>query len=432
MVTLWVVLMIVSFTSSDQRNKLASYIPDSSKAVLNIQNRKIINRVFFDILFDENTSVQQIKEFNLDQQDFNSGSKGINLLQNIVVFQTEFDEETITGFLFELTDSSSFSEFHLKKANEAKYFNDEVGCILLASQHLIEAKRKKLEDYAKDIISRKQSGSLAISLSEPKKDEVLSFNFIGDNQDYFKDFTMEVLLKDSSISFNGVGKKNQLVEYNRLTDHEFSSPEKNPFVEINLGETSDNIQRFIADLLSNYKVQLPIITAQQIIYYGFYIDDINGSPAFLPQFDGIFHFKDIVDFNLILDSLTANDQRVKRKDSTGFSIGSVLYNVKQLAPDEVAIFTSIDPAIQKVSSPPLPSLSGNPSAVLNFDGTGFIAQMARMVPPVKNARIFLEDLSTFDFGMSPGEDEQIVFKGELRFKDNKNPTLEIINFLMKF
>jgi hypothetical protein len=428
----WIVLFIVSFTSNNQTNKLAPYVPESATAVATIHNQKIINRVIYDILFSGNETVQALEKYNLDEQDFESGVSGINMLENMVVFQSEFDQENITGFLFVLTDRDAFSGFHLIKANEAKYFNDEVGCILLANQQLDEEKRKKLEGFAAKIITSKQSGSLANTQSSPKEEEVLSFDFKGDSADYFLDFNMEVLLKDSSISFNGMGTKNPIVKYNRFTRYEFRSPKTDPFIEINLGETTDSIQHYLADLLNDYQVELPLITAQQVIFYGFYIDDVNESTAFLPQFDGIFHFDDTVDFSLVIAHLAVNDERVKRIDSTGFKIGSVVYNIRQLTPDEVAIFTSKNPVIQRVTAPPFPSLTGNPSAVLNFDGTGFIAQMARMIPPVKNARIFLEDLSLFEFRMSQEENDLVQFKGEIRFKEGKKPTLEILQLLMKF
>lgn len=429
----WSSVWIVSLLNTSSDNSLINHLPSGVNTVIKVNNRQIFKRFIFDALYCSELSKNEFDQLKFNKTDVDIPSTGINISQNIFIFQDSWKNESITGFLFKLEDKNKFAVFKIKRSNIVKTFNDELGCILLLPEEVSREATDYFELYAADLLlPNKDKLKAKIALLNSNKNSLFHLFFSGSNDAYVQDLSLETFIDKSTITFEGVGLKNPIISYDSVEHHSMDLPEKELFLEIQAGQLPDSVYGYIDLLLEDFDLELPHIVSQQVFIYGFMIDNLNGSIAFLPKFDGIFRFDNTIDIVNEIDSLTTNFKKVERIDSNKIRIGEINYYFKQITDNEIWIGTTENIVINKVEGAPLPRLRGNPAATLMIEGKGIIAQFAQMLPPVQYSKKLFNDLEYFDLHTELTSDDKIRVTGEMRFKDNKTASIELMKFLMKF
>ncbi len=412
--------------------ELLHHTPDNAFSVITVHNSKIFERFLFDALYTKGFSSKELDQLSFEKNDMEMPSSGIDLRENIVIFQSEYKESTLTGFIFNLVNKDQFSTFELKGKNEIKYFNDEIGCILIVPENHGKADRLYFEQYAKNItLERKEQ--LPPYLSKTMDDDrLINLYYKGHESTYIQNLKLSARIEGSSIFFKGEGIKNPDIKYESGTFAKIKSAGQNPYLEIRAGQLPDSVYSYFDVVTKNFNVKVPPITSQQIFFYGFVIDNLEGSTAFLPKFDAVFRFQDTMDIARAVDSLCANESKAERYSKTSVKVGETIYHFDQRSPFEVVTGVSEKLEIEEVNKAPLPLIQGNPAATLNFEGDGIIAQIAQMLPPVKYSKQLFNDLEYFELHSEDGDGETLWLKGEMRFPNNQKASLEILKYLMKF
>lgn len=429
----WSSVWIVSILNTSSDSSLINHLPSGVNTVVKVNNRQIFKRVIFDALYSSELSKNEFEQLKFNKQGIEIPSTGIDISQNIFIFQDAWENESVTGFLFKLNDKNAFAEFKIDKPNVVKTFNDEVGCILLLPKNASQEAISYYELYAADLLlPNKDKLKAKIALSSSQKKSLFHLFFAGSNQAYVQDLSIEAFIDKSTISFEGIGSKNPTISYDSVEHYSMTSPEKELFLEIQAGQLPDSVYSYIDLLLEDFDLKLPHVVSQQVFIYGFMIDNLDGSTAFLPKFDGIFRFKKTIDIVDEIDSLSTNNKKVKRLDTNKIRIGEIDYYFKQITNKEIWIGVTENIAINKVEGAPLPRLKGNPAATLMIEGKGIIAQFAQMFPPVLYSKKLFNDLEYFDIHTELTSDDKIRVTGEMRFENNKTASIELMKFLMKF
>lgn len=429
---LWVVLMILPLLASKSTDELLYHTPDDAVSVVTVNNRKIIERFLFDALYAKGFTSNELDQLDYKRSNLKMPSSGIDLRHNIVVFQTNHNNATITGFIVNLISPKDFSDFELRDKNEIKYFDDNIGCILLLPEEFDEKNRLYFEQYAKDVVVNRKK-ELPDHLKKSKSDgRLINLFYRGHESTYIQNLQLSARVEGASIHFKGRGEKNPMISYESGTYTQIVSPGQEPYLEVRAGQLPDSLYSYFDVVTNNLNIHVPKVTSQQIYFYGFIIDNIDGSTAFLPKFDGVFRFKDSINLSTALDSLSSNQSKVRKKNEKCVEVGELRYYFQQISPYEVVAGITELPKLEKLNRAPLPLIKGNPAATLNFEGEGIIAQIAQMLPPVKYSKKLFNDLEYFEIHTENGNEGMLKIEGEMRFPNKQKASLEIFKYLMKF
>jgi hypothetical protein len=427
----WSSVWIVSVVNSASDNSLVNHLPSGVSSVIKVNNRQIFKRFLFDALYASELSTNEFDQLKYNKEDVEIPTTGISLSQNIFVFQDKWEDVSITGFIFNLSDKNAFADFQLKRPNAIKTFNDKVGCIILLPKKVEQDAINYFELYAADLLlPNKDKLKAKIALSNSKEESLFHLFFAGSNQAYVQDLSLQAFISKSTINFEGIGLKNPIISYDSVEHYSMVSSEKEQFLEIQAGQLPDSVYSYIDVVLEDFDLKLPHIVSQQLFIYGFMIDNLDGSTAFLPKFDGIFRFDKNIDLVDEIDSLSTNNKKVERLTPNKIRIGEIDYYFKQLTDKEIWIGITENIVIDKVDGAPLPRLRGNPAATLMIEGKGIIAQFAQMLPPVQYSKKLFNDLEYFDIHTELTTEDKIRVTGEMRFKDNKSASIELLMFMM--
>lgn len=429
----WSSLFIVSLLNTSSESSLVNHLPSGVNTVVKINNRHILKRFIFDALYSSELNKNEFDQLKFSKSDVEMPHSGIKLTEDIYIFQDSWRNQNITGFLFNISNKDEFSEFQSDRKHIIKTFNDDVGCILMVPKDSPQESLDYFELYAADIlIPNKDKLKAEIALKDTDKESLLHLFFAGSSEAYVQDLSLEASIKKSTIHFEGVGLKNPTISYDSVTHHSMDLPKEKLFLEVQAGQLPDSVYGYIDDLLKEFNLKLPHINSQQLLIYGFMIDNIEGSTAFLPKFDGVFRFNSSVDIIEQVDSLSSSDRKVKRIAPNKIRIGEIDYYFKQITDKEILIGVTENVKINKVEGAPLPRLRGNPGATLMIEGKGIIAQFAQMLPPVQYSKKLFNDLEYFDIHTELISQDELRVTGEMRFADDKTASIELIKFLMKF
>jgi hypothetical protein len=169
-----------------------------------------------------------------------------------------------------------------------------------------------------------------------------------------------------------------------------------------------------------------------MIIYGISIENISGSTVFLPKFDWILRFDSIVDLNTQLNSFDATVERMHILDKKSIQIGGTKYFYKQISEHEIYIGITEFPKIESKKTQILPLLRGYPSAALEIEGKGIIASFINIMPQVKNTKVFMENVEYFDIHTTNENTDQLKINGEIRLKEGKMMSVELVKFILMF
>lgn len=429
---LWVVMALLPLLMNQSDDKLLLHTPKDAFAIVSVNNRKIIERFMFDALYAKGFSENELEQLEYNTEEVNISNSGIDLRENVVIFQSDYKKATLTGFIFKITNQTEFSSFELRGKNEIKYFNDEIGCILLLPQEYNSDESLRLEQYAKGIVLESRNDLPEGLLQKNNDERLINFFYGGGQHSYIHDLELAVRIEDNSIFFEGKGIKNPEIKYQSGTYSQIRKPGIEPYLEIRAGQLPDSVYSYFDVITREFNVELPKVTSQQLFFYGFKIDNINGSTAFLPKFDGVFRFADSINVVETVDSLCAADHKIHKEHDGCIRVGEVHYHYKQLSPFEIVAGITNNLELEEINKAPLPLIQGNPAATINFEGEGIIAQIAQMLPPVKYSKKLFNDLEYFEIHTENEDDEQLLIKGQMRFPKEKTASLEIFKYLMKF
>jgi hypothetical protein len=430
-VVLIAALIVALIIVSRPAHVLHHHIPANASVYLKVNNPNLLRRFFFDFLFKADLEKKDYEQIDYRRKVKDVPISGIDISKEVFMFYENWGNHNIVGLLFHLNDVNDFSEFITTTEQTVYAFNDQLAVTLLYPEDFSEENIGKLELYAKDLLNKSPDKTAArIAFSEGSVDNLFQVYMKGDDRHLIRNMNLELFMNGNTIEVEGIGEKNPVKTTDSTSSYFYMSDRHTDrdFLEINSGQLPDTVNQYIHAILEEVGIDFPDISSQQLFIYAFEIDNIRGSMAVLPKFDGIFRFNEPIPN--IVDMDTLNSKMMRLKDSS-LKVGKVNYTIIQLNDHEIFIGVN-DVEFKEESKAPQLLIQGNPGVILNIEGDGLIAQMAKLMPQVQHSKKFFNDMESFRIESQEYHSDSVRVNGEIQFADDKTASIEIIKFLLKF
>jgi len=420
----WITAVFLTVSFPVKNESLKQFLPDEVEVIVSLNTEQLIKTFLFDALYKSEFNSKDIKQLEKATQSKRSESNGIMYNGEVVFFYDIWRNIPIQGLLFNLSNHKAFQDFSPEGKNIIKASNGKQGMILTLKKDADEELIQYAQSFADRFSNKKGHGDLVQS-------EMMRLNYKGNKHTYIQDLELDIQFNNEKVSLNGVGKKNQGLNFSVEKYHMLKTPNR-PFLEFQSGKLPDSIYKFFKLIFDEVNIDVPEVTSQQMMIYGSSIQNIDGSIAYLPKLDWILRFDTIVNIDdqlSTIDSSTYNMQVINKKV---IEIGGIPYYYKQISDHEIFIGVTESPEIELRQTQILPFIKGNPSVVLEVEGKGIIAQIFNVMPQVKYTKLFMENISYFDIHTFNGEADDLIIEGEVKLKDGKMMTVELVKFALMF
>lgn len=426
-VTLFFLIGLGQFLTTKEKQQLHQYIPSSVGVALKVNNKRLMHRLGFDFLFfiDENPW-EDLKKTPPTPPT----STGIDIQQEIILFLDYFPDTPFLGALVHVINEHKFQHFIANQTSIIGNVHGNIGCLLLVPENADSVAMNYFNAYVNDAtLKNKDRTKTKSGLANSHPKGIFHAYIQGQENGLVQDLNIQGFLDQNKVRLTGSGKKNPVIDLVATPKHFIYETEEENALEIRAGQLADTVQGFLSQVLFQNEFEFPEISTQHYFFYGFDLVQVNNRTLFLPRFDGIIHFKDTLPesfLNLypkqIIDSSSNNE----------ISLGSSSYFIHTLNETELYIGKTQFPKLVYYTPENYISVHGDLSAILLLEGNGFMAQVANALPPVKNARNFLNSIQEFYLSTQFKKSGDVRLESQLIFDKNKTASLEIMKFLMRF
>lgn len=433
LIVLWLNYFLVSFFLRDDNNSLHHFIPADSNISMRINNDVLVRRMLYDLFYQSSFSEDELKVLTFKGESTTLPSLGIDVTKEIVLFYEDWNNKSIVGWLFHISDVNDFEKYSFDNPSIIKSQSGKMGCALILSSEPTKEEASLFVQYANDLlIPTKELSETKRFFTKDPNDALIQFFFEGEKGGFLQKTGINISFHNEQLLINGFGKKNPLIDYSVDSLHYIEKPNVPNYLEVKAGELPDTIRKYVNFLLESSNLELPVITSQHLMMYGVEIDNIKGSMAVLPKFDAIFRFEGQFSFEKIIKNISSIDKNLKNDGTNSFSMGTVKYFIQQVSDNEVYIGVNENPTIYIEPDPHFFQLSGNLSSLFTIEGTGIIAQIAQLMPEVQNSKKFFSSVEEFDIHAFLDENDEIVINGTMTFPKGKMASLEFFKYLIRF
>ena len=430
---LWLNYSLVSYFLRDDNNILHTYIPVDARISLRINNDILMRRMFYDLFFQSNFTDEELDRLTFKGESTTLPALGIDITQEIVLFYEDWNDKSIVGWLFHISDEETFKNYPLADPSIITSSNGSIGCALILSDLPTKNESVRFIKYAHDLLIPSEDRSdIKLYFGSPPNNSLLQCFFEGEANGYLQKTGIDIMFEEEKLVIRGKGTKNPLLDYGIDSLHYIAEPARAEYLEITTGELPDTLRSYINFLFDNAAVQLPRISSQHMMMYGVEIDNIKGAMVVLPKFDAVFRFEESFLLEDFKNTVTGLDSAHILSEKQSFSIGNVTYSMKQLSPTEIYVGITPYPKIDIKANPNFFQLKGNLASLFTIEGTGLIAQIAQLMPEVQNSKQFLGTVEDFDIRAFVNKENQINVDGTMTFPKEKKASLEFFSYLIRF
>lgn len=422
--------LVLNFVAVKPTPKLHHHVPSGASLALKINNNNLIHRFFFDFLYKGQLTKTDVKQLNYRTNKIKPPKTGIAIDKDIIVFYEDWKDYDIIGFIFEVDSPSTFANFVKDEPNFIKSFKDGIGCIIIIPKSLNEEQRELLEFYAQDLVVKNTNPNpTRIALSNSSSKSLFHAFYDGRTSSLTQNMNVEVFLKENKLLIEGKGTTNPTLIGKKQYHHYLETPITEDYLEVNMGRLPDTLGHYFDKVLKSVSVNLPEITSQQIILYGFEILNIDGKMFVLPQFDGIFRFDENIEFKNEVQSL---NHFAFTPGLDSYKVEDVTYFYQQIDSNEIYVGLNSSPDFYEKQGEVLFSVTGYPASALNIKGSTIIAKIAQLVPPVQHSKHLFNSLDHFELNTELLSNDSLKVSGSIVFPEEKIASIELLKFLLKF
>jgi hypothetical protein len=431
---LWLLLVITRLSIGISDNRLHQFLPVDAAITLRMNNDVLVKRVIYDFLFQSDLTKDERKQLTFKGEGVTLPSLGIAASKEIIVFYEDWNKKDLIGWLVHVSDPNSFDSYIFESENIIKARADNFGCILILSKVPENEYEKELfQLYADDIlVPNKDRSEGRRYFAHASKSSIVELFFEGDKGGYLQKSGVSVDFHKNELRISGEGRKNPLMDYRATPQYYLIPDTTTDFLEIRAGALPDTLAKYIKGVLQEVGIALPEIVSQQIILEGFELDNFKGSMAVIPRFNGIFRLSGKLDIASIMERLQDMEPTLKVTSSSSFELGKVTFHLKRLSENELFIGVDEFSVIEQRIDERFFLLAGNAAALFTIEGKGFVAQMAQLIPEVKNSKHFLNTLEKFEICATTSTNDRLIIDGVLSFPAENQASLEFLKYIMRF
>lgn len=416
---IWIIIVFIDFTNPKNQPSNKELLPKDIELVMTLNTQEVIHTFLYDLLFQSNLDENTAQLFTIkDRKALNK--LGININSEVVLFYDNWKNESARGVLVDISNEGDFKRYPTDKGNTIKKSNSKYGILLYLDEKATQESVEHFSKLAENIINKK----IKTEKNQQAK-SMIDFQYTGSKDAYLNHLDLDLDIKNREVHIEGRAKLNTKEVNQKSKLHSLIQTKNRDCFEIETSKIPREAMNYLSSAFYEIGIRIPKIQSMQMLVYGVTIDNFDRSMAILPSFDCILRFEETFSIDSAINQMNSNYRTLIDSEQKTISIGSVKYHYKQISGKEIYIGEKVKPNYSLTTSTPVYSVSGNPSALLEIEGQGFIAGFIKVLPPVKYSKQFLNELSDFDITATQ-VDESLKIKGIIRVKEDRLMSVELM------
>ena len=429
----FITILIGGSILNKQKDELLMSLPSTAEVYIKVNNPILIRRLLFDILFKSYFDIKDFKKVDVRKEDISIPIIGIDLTREAYFFVEKWAGEDVVSFLFYLNDREAFGEFTAEYDGFISHSDNDKGCILILPEKYKDNpdKREKFELYAKDLlVPNRDRSPVKLAFSKVRSSSLFQFYIKGSEESLLKNINFDLILKENTLIVDGEAEQNPIYYIDTTAIwKEIEAPNKSDYLELSSSRLPDTLNHFIRKVTNELNSPLPDVVSNHLYFYGLEVDNLAGSIAFLPIFDGVFRFNDSIDLPK-LDSLSP---KYLDYEKDKIIVGNATYFIKKISEKELFIGVNENPTFVETQSMNKFEMQGDLSSVLNIGGSGIIAKVTRLLPQIQHTKQLFGKLEKFEVtSLVDQHTNKVYINGIMQFPSDQTASIELIKYLLKF
>ena len=423
-------LGVAQFVLVREVSKNEIYIPSESQFAVKIQGKELLKSSMHDLFLDKPDAEIFALLRNLSKKEGSNQKvkeSGIELLADVLIFNYKTDKGEFFGFIFQLSNSSSFQQNVLDQATEnaGGVCNSETGILLLFKPSLKNQtiSKEEIQKVALQILNNPTKSSYF----SPNKLEKNSFIFL-ENKGFSTLFPklgkgdLSLNIQDSILKIDG-----KFSTIQSQTKSNWSLKPKGFHLSSSIinAEIQDTIQYFFQKQGFN----LPKTKAISINYNGIQM----GNGGIIPKMDLLLEFDSIVSKESLVQpqSWRKLGLTISQNSDQEYTLnnGSTQF-VLTILNDQTIFIGSDKASLQSKPNDRLFYMTGDARYLTAIEGGGLVAMSLNLYPPFKTGKDFLESLKKSDLEIVSKGNSTLI-RGEILFKGNRSVTVETLRLILR-
>ena len=429
LIVLWSNYFLLVFITPENHTNLLKFVPTQADICIELKNDRIIKSLLYDVLFSNNISSTEIKEFNSKKSKSQFSNIGIDFSGDFVCFKEQWDKANIFGIIFYCSDD--FVTNFNPESNKIYYSkNKNVGCIISVELNnpLAQQEDEKFAKYAKDLLHNYNNSEVNSFSNKFSNKQIAGLYVSNPPIEQLQNIKIEFSISDTSIIFNGHGIKNPTSNFsnNILTWH--FNENKNEKLTITNFLFPDSLFYYLSSLNMEPHLNNSSTICHEFNLYQLGIENANNKIRINPYFDAIFEFNGIENYNNFLNDISPYYDSIQQN----YFLGKEKMYLNKIN-DSIYHFGLLEsPKIEPFSRKELFGIKGQLSCLTKIKGEGLIVNFLNLIPTFQNSKDFLTKIEDFQLKAEPKDDTIVIIEGEMSFHPDQSAIISIFQFLLNF
>lgn len=435
----WITFIITKQISKDSEDKNELFIPKSAIFAAKLDAKKLANKAFFSILFEEKDDkiIKKLRETLSKQSDTNP-EMGINFLSDLVVFSSPYKNGKVLGVTVNLTNSEHFTKNVSELLGKEQLLEvvDNVGIILTYVPNTTSSKinKKELKNYfEKEIQPLSENSTSRFPELNAKNTNFLQSFSNG------KIFGTSTCFTSTDVAFNlignGIGFNGDLLISQDKFANVYAAPKILSPKAGNFHFSSGIIPKSLQDSLCVYAkkigINLPKLKSISMNYGGLGIQNDENGMKILPDIDLLLEFTTAFSLSDVLKNDTLLEKIGGEFQDDKLKIGGKIYYISQLDAKTVSLSALKTPAIVANKRNELFAVKGNLSTLLKIEGGGMIVSFLEIVPAYRASKELFNNIDNVNVTIVKSTPKNAKLNGLVNFKKDHSAMTEMIKFLLE-
>ncbi|MDX1445536.1 hypothetical protein [Lishizhenia sp.] len=426
----WITFYVFKGIQSFTPEQLENHLPQDTYFALKINNKRLLGPVISDVIFKQKLRRKDLIKLDKSEKgDFDDVIQHLFPKNELLFFQEKWNQKLVTAVLFKPENPQLLKE---KIENFPYYisFHKGLACLVINDTNDV-AFTNELRQHIDNLLVQDIVKSPARNkfIQAKNEEDQIQVYISGDIESNVQESISSINLIDNKIELLGAGTKNpvkvkQHQQFHYITDD-------TSLVNAVTGELPDTLNHYFNGSLKMLGIPTEGIVSTQMHYKGVKLKTEHTQLKLLPQFNGVFHFKDslkIEDFNTAGISLSEDGTM----EFPPLKILGEYFYVLHLNAHEIYVGINENPSFTTLNKPKEFELKGDIKDLLTVDTDPFMLGILNNFPLYRNSRTLLERVEHFEVCAHEVGNNQLTIEGEMRFKDKQEASLELVKYLLSF
>lgn len=409
-------------------NNNLHYIPEEASFVARIDGRQLFEKGIRSVVLEEDEDIVRLIEEIFERKSGTDEIKDLGIVyhSDIVFFTTIIDEQTINGFIFNLSNNKHFKDNigSVINKNQTFAYHNNVGIILGFTE---ESKRMSIADLQiqADIILKEES---SFDFSRIEMDDKVAFKSWSSRGlmaegEAISGTDLSFYVDDTEIKIKG---KVELKKQAIATETRTLKPSHTHISSVVISEAlNDSINSFLTDL----GLMEAEVSAISLNYQG---TEIVEEPSFfiVPLIDLLITTSNPYDLQSSLDSLALYEEDIELL-SNHFKYGGKSFYFEQISDNQFYIGVTKKPVFIDRKKDVLFEVNGSLAPLTSFYGKGMMRRFLELIPIYSASKDLTLKIDKANIRLLASDNNSGNIEGNVRFKKENFALNALVHFAIE-